>query len=115
MENIFEEFEKEFKCDKERLYKMEFYNTMLPYFTRDFFERVANCRFCFFKGFIEYNDFQILEDLIKEIKTLLNKKLEARIKWHGERLDEHFKDATAALILCNGYNDLFTSMEFSVK
>lgn len=115
MENIFEEFEKEFKCDKERLDKIEFYNTILPYFTRDFFERVANCRFCFFKGFIEYNDFQILEDLIEEIKTLLKKKLEARIKWHGDRLDEHLKGATAALILCNGYNDLFTSMEFSVK
>ena len=115
MENIFEEFEKELKYDKERLYKMEFWNTMLPYFTRDFFERVANCRFCFFKGFIDYNHFQILEDLINEIKTLLNKKLEARIKWHGDRLDEHLKDATAALILCNGYNDLFTTMEFSVK
>lgn len=115
MENIFDEFENEFKCDKERLYKMEFYNTMLPYFTRDFFERVANCRFCFCKGFIDYNHFQILEDLIEEIKTLLNKKLEARVKWLGDRLDEHLKDATAALILCNGYNDLFTTMEFSVK
>ena len=115
MENIFDEFEKELKFDKERLNKMEFWNTMLPYFTRDFFERVANCRFCFFKGFIEYNDFQILEDLITEIKTLLNKKLEDRIKWHGEKLDNHLKDATAALILCNGYNDLFTTMEFSVK
>lgn len=115
MENIFEEFEKELKCDKERLGKMEFWNTMLPYFTRDFFERVANCRFCFFKGFIDYNHFKILEDLINEIKTLLNKKLEDRIKWHGDRLDEHLKDATAALILCNGYNDLFTTMEFSVR
>lgn len=114
MENIFEEFETEFKCDKERLYKMEFWNTMLPYFTRDFFERVANCRFCFFKGFIDYNHFEILEELINEIKTLLKKKLEARIKWHGDRLDEYLKGANAALILCNGYNDLFTSMEFNV-
>lgn len=115
MENIFDEFKTEFKCDKERLYKMEYYNTMLPYFTRDFFERVANCHFCFCRGFITYNDFEILEDLIKEIKTLLNKRLEARIKWIGDRLDEHLKNPTAALILCNGYNDLFTTMEFSVK
>jgi hypothetical protein len=114
MKDFFKDFEISLKCDKERLNKIEYYNTMLPYFTRDFFERVANIRFCFCHGLISHNDFEILEFTIKEIKELLNKKLIDRIKWHGERLDEHLKDASSALILVNGYNDLFTTMEFTL-
>ena len=114
MKDFFKEFEISLKCDKERLNKIEYYNTMLPYFTRNFFERVANIHFCFRQGLISYNDLEILEFLIKDIKELLNKKLNDRIKWHGERLDEHLKDASAALIIVNGYNDLFTTMEFTL-
>ena len=101
-------------AQKKRTVEIEYYNTMLPYFTRDFLERVANIRFCFCQGLISHNDFEILEFSIKEIKELLNKKLIDRIKWHGERLDEYLKDAPAALILVNGYNDLFTTMDFTL-
>lgn len=114
MKDFFKDFEISLKCDKERLNKIEYYNTMLPYFTRDFFERVANIRFCFCEGLISHNDFEILEFSIKEIKELLNKKLIDRIKWHGEKLDDNLKNAPAALILVNGYNDLFTTMEFTL-
>lgn len=114
MKDFFKEFEISLKCDKERLNKIEYYNTMLPYFTRDFFERVANIHFCLCQGLISHDEFEILEFSINEIKERLNKKLNDRIKWHGERLDEYLKDSSAALILVNGYNDLFTTMEFTL-
>lgn len=83
-------------------------------FPRDFFERVANIHFCFCQGLISHDDYEILEYSIKEIKELLNKKIKDRIKWHGERLDEYLKDSSAELILINGYNDFFKTMEFKL-
>ena len=103
--------------DLKRVEEAKPYYTTLPYIMRDFIERCGAFHFAYKWGILDSEYFLILSDMSREILKKLNEKLNDRLKWHGERLDENLGNVPAALVMVNCCNDLFNplGMEFYTK
>lgn len=118
LEDSYDYFHKGFENDLKRVEEAEPYYTTIPYILRDFLERRGALHFAFENGILDNDEFSILSDLSNEILKKLNEILNNRLKWHGERLDEHLgMNVPAALVMVNCCNDIFQplGMEFNKK
>lgn len=113
--DIYDYFLKGFKQDLIRVEEAEPYFTTIPYIFRDFLYRRGALYFAYEIGILEPEDLLILSDMAKEIFKKLNEKLNDRLKWHGERLDEHLGNVPAALVLVNCCNDLLKPLGMEFK
>ena len=115
--DIYRSFLDGFKNDLKRVDDTDYFYTTLPYVLRDCLDRRAALHFAFVNGILDHEEFSILSDWAKDVLKKLNEKLNDRLKWHGERLDEHLGNVPAELIMVNLLNDLFKplEMEFNTK
>jgi hypothetical protein len=104
--DIYDYFLKGFENDLKRVEEAEPYHTTIPYILLDFLERRGALNFAYNSGILEPEGLLILSDMSKEILKKLNEKLNDRLKWHGDRLDEHLGNVTANLVMVNCCNDL---------
>ena len=85
-------------------------------------ERSGAVEFLCEVGAITMDDAEALRDQVRELQNKIKELLQARIKWHGERIDETIEarknrgtykgEFTTAVILANAYNDIFYTSDF---
>lgn len=115
--DIYRRFLNGFKNDLKRVENTDCYCTTVPYIFRDCLERRAALHFAFENGILDHEEFSLLSDWSKEVLKKLNEKLNYRLKWHGDRLDEYLGNASSYLVMVNCCNDLLKpiGMEFDTK
>lgn len=115
--DIYDHFLMGFENDLKRVEEAKPYYTTLPFIMRDFIERCGAFHLAYKWGILDSEYFLILFNMSREIKKKLNEKLNDRLKWHCERLDENLGNVPAALVMVNCCNDLFNplGMEFFTK
>lgn len=112
---IYRNFLNGFKNDLKRIEDTDYFYSTLPYVLRDCLDRRSALHFSFVNGILDHEEFSILSDWANDVLKKLNERLNYRLIWHGARLDEYLKNASAALIMVNCCNDLFKpiGMEFT--